>query len=206
MQETPRPAHMTANFSVCSPPAIPAYPAASTAASGGAGLSPPSTPGLTARQLSPSPSAQMPQPLPNRMHLAPPTQSSYSTQSIPSTPLSITTTDAIASPASAGSLLNPEIGNCSLPTPEVGPHHTHEGRSGDEIIGIMQDLMGQKQPSYHLYGNPQNSYSSQIEGNMQQAASPYIPVTSPSAASDQPCYSPVTPVQSPANCKSMTHW
>lgn len=191
---------MTANFSVCSPSAIPAYPAASTTASGGTGHSPPSTPGLPAQQLSPSPSAQMPPP-PNHMHLAPPAQPNYSSQSIPSTPLPITTPDAMASPASAGSLLTSEIGSCSLPTPEVVPHH--EVRSGDEIIGsIMQDLMGQKQPAYHhLYGNPQNSYS-QLEGNLQQASSPYIPVTSPSAASDQPCYSPVTPVQSPANCKS----
>ena len=82
---------------------------------------------------------------------------------------------------------------------------------------IMRDLMGQDGGSLgsvnmgvhekemetpYLYGNPQASYT-QMEGSVQQAASPYIPVTSPSAASDQPCYSPVTPVQSPANCKSM---
>lgn len=187
MQETPRPAHITASFS---PSAIPAYPVASTATSSG-GHSPPPTPGLTAQQPSPSPSSQMPQP-PNRIHLAPQSQQSYSAQSIPSTPLSIPTTDAMTSPAST---------SCSLPTPQdmVPPHV----RSGDEIIGIMIDLMGQKEPEPPTYMyNPQNPYS-QMDGNMQQqASSPYIPVTSPSASSDQPCYSPVTPVQSPANRKS----
>lgn len=197
MQETPRPTHMSASYPACSPSAIPAYPVPSTAAgSGTGGHSPPPTPGLTAQQPSPSPSStQMPQ-----THLLP----TYSTQSIPSTPLSITTSDAMNSPTSAN-LLTPS--GCTLPTPQDVPHHIRGG-DREAIIGIMIDLMGSGQkeaePPTYMYANPPQSSYSQLDSNLPQASSPYIPVTSPSASSDQPCYSPVTPVQSPANCKLAT--
>lgn len=175
MQETPRPAHITSSFPAC-PPSVPAYPVASTATSG-ASHSPPPTPGLTAQQLSPSP--QMPQ-TPNRIPLQPPSQPNYS-RAIPSTPLPIMTTDASPSHDIGGS----DGGSCSLPTPS-------------DVLRIIKEL--DTEPPSYMYSNPQNSYS-QMDGSIQQQASPYIPVTSPSASSDQPCYSPVTPVQSPANRK-----
>lgn len=204
MQETgPRPTHITSY----SP--LPTYQAAPSAAATG-GHSPPPTPGL-APQPSPSPSAHThAQTTPTQIHLPPPQsqQPSYSGgQSIH--PTLAVTSDPVSSPSSTGNRIVHDIQHsCSQPqqqdTAAQGP-----GKSGDDIMGIMHELMGPDCASSHatltmhdkeietqyLYSNPQTSYG-------QQVASPYIPVTSPSAASDQPCYSPVTPIQSPTSCKS----
>ena len=181
MQET-QPTHMTPYSVVCSPPPQPTVPSYLPASK--SGHSPPHTPGLAPTQPSPSPSAVRPQ-----IQLSG-QQPSYS-QSIPPSPLPVTS-ETMPSPSSSSNLLS---------SPDMG---TTSGKSGDDIMYIMRDLMGQECSSntanvnvicgkdiesHFLYG--------QIEGHMQQAASPYIPVTSPSAASDQPCYSPVTPVQAP---------
>ena len=71
--------------------------------------------------------------------------------------------------------------------------------TGGMGVGVAMSMHVDKDmDTPYLYATP----PAYIEGGVQQAvASPYIPVTSPSTASDQPCYSPVTPVQSPANCK-----
>ena len=205
MQETPRPAHMTTTYSACSPTTIPSYPAPSTG-----GHSPPPTPGLPTK-ASPSPNETIQTPTQIQLP-AQTTQSGYSQAIV--TPLPVMA-ETMTSPSSSGNLISPDIVtiNCSLPSQEAV---ASSGKGRDDILIIMQDLMGVNSNSLsvnlnmhgkdieshvqYLYGSPQSSYG-QLEGHMQQAASPYVAANSPSAASDQPCYSPVTPVQSPPNCK-----
>lgn len=204
MQETLRPAaHMTSY----SPSSVPSYLAPPASAANP--QSPPTTP--AAQPPPTSPHARL-QPAPSQIHLAPQSTSSYpiATQQLQ--------VSADASPSTPRALMTPaEV--VSLATPQEASGN--QGKGGDDIMFIMRDLMGQDCSSgsstlsvninmqgkeieaHYMYSNPQTSYT-QLEGHVQQAASPYIPVTSPSAASDQPCYSPVTPVQSPSNCKSIS--
>lgn len=196
MQETPRPA-----YPVCSPSTIPSYPVPSVSS----GQSPPTTPGLPPQQTQSPVHIQTP----GQIHLA----NSYSGQSI-STPLTVST-DAISSPTTSRTLMTPgpEMGNCPL-TPEAtstctpgGPATGRGmmGKSGDDIVvSIMRDLMGHGQECSSSTGCVGILHEKEIEPRYLYAnPSPYIPVASPSAASDQPCYSPVTPVQSPSTCKSL---
>lgn len=209
MQETPRQAHLTGTYSVCSPST---YSAPGATATRGPGHSPPPTPGLSATQQQQQQQQPQPQPSPSPVvpQIQPPTHihlQQPSSYSIPSTPLSVSNDPMVASPRT------PEIIRC----PTVPPQESavRPDKSGDEFNGILMNLMAQDcyatsmglnmhdkdiDATTYLYGSPQASYS---QHGVQQSSSPYIPVTSPSASSDQPCYSPVTPVQSPSSCKSM---
>ena len=185
MQETPQPPHISATpYTVCNSYSATAPPPA--------GNSPPATPGLPPQPSSP------PNPVSIRAQMQtpnPPMHSGYS-QSIVSP---ATTTRSLVSPPE---LVPTFADQSSSPAPPVA------GKGGDEFMFIMQDLMRQdcatnsaaamsihqkEMESHYMYSS--SSYSQQLEGHV---SSPYIPpVTSPSSASDQPCYSPITPVQSP---------
>ncbi len=188
MQETP-------TYTVCNN----TYPSAAPPPPTQRANSPPATPGLPPQPSSPSTSgirAQMPAPSPS-LHMV--TQSGYTQQSI----VSPTTSRTLVSP--------PELVPTFSEPNSIASVVSTAGKSGDEFMFIMQDLMRQEcansnaaaaaasmgihqkdLEAHYMYSSA--SYGQQLEG----VSSPYIPpATSPSSASDQPCYSPITPVQSP---------
>ncbi len=205
MQETPRAAHISpATYSVCSPSALPSYAAAQSSSNI---HSPPTTPGL------PPP----PQPSSDGMG----TQMQQNPSSIQA--ISV---DTLSSPASSTIMISPEMSACPLTQDIViggGGGSGTSGKRQEDINCIMRNLMGEEcsntpnlalslqekeMDAQYLYvGAAATSYAAQMETHMQQqqqqasSSSSYIPVTSPSVASDQQCYSPITPVHSPTNCK-----
>jgi len=193
MQETPQ----QSPYTVCTsyPATAPPPPPSATQGVN----SPPATPGLPPQQPStpPNPAGRMQTPHPP-LHMA--TQSSFS--------------QSIVSPSTtARSLMSPPELVPSFSEPNnIASVVSSTGKGGDEFMFIMQDLMHQESATtsaaaavagmgihqkeleaHYLYSS--SNYAQQLEGHVN---SPYMPpVTSPSSASDQPCYSPITPVQSP---------
>ena len=218
MQETPaaRPPLIPMNsYSVCSPSTLPptyaALPAHTPTASatavataGGQHSSPPTTPGGGL----PTQSSPPPPPPPTSTQIHTPTTivtqggghfagpQPTQQQAQPTYPAG-NNADALSSPT-----CNPASSQDPPPPP-----HPQQGKTGDDLMIIMQDLMGQENVGgggVAMKSIEPTPYWAQLEGahHVVQVGSPYIPVTSPSAASDhQPCYSPVTPVQSPQDCK-----
>ena len=212
MQETPQPAHMSATYTVCSPNAIPSYPISAAAISTG-GHSPPPTPGLPPQPSPIALRAQMQQ-TSNPMQLAPQSQPNYS-QPLQTSMSVIVSSDNMSPSTSAGLL---------IPPPDMVPNFQEVGtmasslgnKSGDDFMCIMRDLMEhdcvttsasiglnvhhRDMESQYMYSD--NAYRQQMEGHV---SSHYNPVTSPSSVSDQPCYSPITPVQSPLPTCKLLH-
>lgn len=212
MQKTPQPAHMTTTYTVCSPNNIPPYPI-SAAAISNSGHSPPPTPGLPS-QPSPTTALRAQMQTPNPMQMAPQSQPSYSQALLTSLSVAVSS-DNMPPSTSARSLIAPP----DMAPPDMVPNFQEApliplGKSGDDIMCFVQDLMEQdcattsasiglsvhhKDMAQYMYRN--NGYGQQLEGH---TSSHYVPVSSPSAASDQPCYSPITPVQSPiSTCKPL---
>ena len=204
MQETPQPSHMTSQYTVASPNvAISTYPVINDATSTG-GNSPPLTPAHPPQTPLSSFGTQMQTTIP--MHTTPKSQPGYS-QSF-QTPMTAVVSSDNMSPTSSQQLVSPLD---MVPFQETGT----SGKSADDIIStIMSDFMEQdcattsasmnprmdhkNLGSQYMYNNC--AYGQQLGGHMSY---PYIPVISPSSASDQPCYSPITPVQSPIQtCES----